>query len=450
MTDTSTRLKLQVTAGTILLAGVLIALAAVFANAYGARRAGDNAAALHRAEAVLGTSAVARAQVGQAVLVTNYSQIDEDAGPQAAVAATEATAALDSLDERMDDLAAVVDAAAIQPAYAAFTAAAREAMAEVQAGDIEAAAAQAGAPLDDGYTQLVDAVTAERDSQVASLATAQTVVGRVSEVSRFLVAFFVPVAAILLYRRMLKRQQEQIRLEARLRSERELSKAKDEFVANVSHELRTPLTSIYGFSQILADAGAEDPDTVKELVGLITSEAGELSRMVEDLLTAARADADALSYHLELFDSAKEMAEALAPMLRAGAPVALDVPSALIHADRFRFRQVVRNLVSNSLKYGQQPIGVRGVRMGDSVTLTVYDHGPGVPEELEKRLFQRFLHRGRQPLLVGSVGLGLSIVRLLAEGMGGEVGYERVGEETRFSVTFPVAAESVESAPAVA
>ena len=88
--------------------------------------------------------------------------------------------------------------------------------------------------------------------------------------------------------------------------------------------------------------------------------------------------------------------------------------------------------------------------MGDSVTLTVYDHGPGVPEELEKRLFQRFLHRGRQPLLVGSVGLGLSIVRLLAEGMGGEVGYERVGEETRFSVAFPVVAESVESAPAVA
>ncbi len=134
-------------------------------------------------------------------------------------------------------------------------------------------------------------------------------------------------------------------------------------------------------------------------------------------------------------------------MLKSGVALELDVAEAEIYADDFRFRQIIRNLVSNARRYGAEPIGVRGVALGWGYRVTVYDHGEGVAPHVSDRLFQRFVHQGHQPLLVGSVGLGLSIVRILAEGMGGSVAYERVDGETRFVVMVPLAGEASAVAP---
>lgn len=437
------RLKFAVVTGGILVAILLIAVSAVFANAYGARRAGDDAASLHRAETMLSASAILRSQAGQAVLVATYVAETPGSDPEdARFALDEAAAALAQFDEvsllfaESYEIAGTADESAVL----AFGDVARRAIGSLKVGDLVAATSLVPAVMDETYGTLTDRVTAARDGTVNDLAEAQTVVGRVAEISRFLVAFLIPSAAILLYRWAARRQQRQQELETRLAAQRELNKAKDEFVASVSHELRTPLTSIYGFAQLLGDGGYQDAAVTKELVDLIRVEADELSRMVEDLLTAARADAEALAFHFEDFEAQEGIHKALAPMMKAGAEFQIDAETAIINADDFRFRQIIRNLVSNARRYGGEPIGVRGIAVGGSYQVTVYDHGDGVAPHVEERLFQRFVHQGHQPLLVGSVGLGLSIVRLLAEGMNGAVSYERAGGETRFIVTMPLAA----------
>ena len=427
-----------------------MAVSAIFANAYGAKRASQDAVALHQAETLLAASAILRTQVGQSALIATYvaAQPTSDASASG-VARAEAAAALDQFEEavrRFQESYAVAGTSE-EAAIEAFDESAREVLDSIDSGNLDTANGLLNAALNVDYAELVGVVVSARDGTVNDLATAQTVVGRVSEISRFLVAFLIPSAAILLYRAAARRQNKQKELEARLQAQRELNKAKDEFVASVSHELRTPLTSIYGFAQLLGDGGASDPAVTQELVGLIRGEADELSRMVEDLLTAARADAGALAYHLEEFSALTGVERALAPLIKGGEDISIDVIDAQVFADDFRFRQIVRNLVSNARRYGAAPIGVRGGVVNGAYRLTVFDHGEGVAPHVEERMFQRFVHQGHQPLLVGSVGLGLSIVRILAEGMSGSAAYERADGETRFVITFPLADQQREAPP---
>lgn len=439
------RLKLSILLIGVVVSILLIAVSAVFANAYGARRAGDDAAALHRAETMLASAAIVRTQVGQVALVATYiaNQPGEDAGA-ADVARAEATAALADYEEvgALYAESYALEGSETAALITAYQASAEELLAAIDRGELETANALLDSSLNPAYSEVIANVATDRDSTVNDLAAAQTVVGRISEISRFLVAFLIPSAAILLYRWAAKRERTQADLETRLEAQRALNKAKDEFVASVSHELRTPLTSIYGFAQLLAEGGYQDPNTTSELVELIRGEADELSRMVEDLLTAARADAGALAFHLQDFEASEAVDRALAPLLKGGVALDLDVQPAQIHADDFRFRQIIRNLVSNARRYGAEPIGVRGVDLGTGYRVTVHDRGEGVASHVSDRLFQRFVHQGHQPLLVGSVGLGLSIVRILAEGMGGGVSYERAEGETRFVVMIPLAGEA--------
>ena len=114
----------------------------------------------------------------------------------------------------------------------------------------------------------------------------------------------------------------------------------------------------------------------------------------------------------------------------------------LVRADRLRFRQVIRNLISNARKYGGPNIRIRGRIEGRTYVCSVIDDGAGIPEELESRLFERFIHQGHQTATKDSVGLGLSIVHALAQGMGGSVRYERIDGETHFLLRLPLANES--------
>jgi len=177
------------------------------------------------------------------------------------------------------------------------------------------------------------------------------------------------------------------------------------------------------------------------MLGLIISEAHDLNRMVDDLLTTARLDAGALRYQFENLPVVSEVVdEVVEPLRRAGTSVEVDCRPALVRSDRLRLRQVIRNLLSNAGKYGGPHIRLLGEEVDGWYEVRVEDDGEGIPPELEARLFQRFLHRGDMPLVLGSVGLGLSIVRALAEGMGGAVWYERRRGWTSFVVRIPLAA----------
>ncbi len=228
-------------------------------------------------------------------------------------------------------------------------------------------------------------------------------------------------------------------MESKIGAERELSRSKDEFIAGVSHELRTPLTGIYGFSEYLIEQEIIDPEEALELIGHINNEASELSRMVEDLLSAARLDSDAMTFEATVVDVTAAVSDVVTPLDRAGFAVSIEGSADAVYADPIRTRQIVRNLVSNAIKHGGDEIKVVLDQSGEHAVITVADNGDGVPQSVRARLFDRFVHEGRDSLLTGSVGLGLSIARSLTQRMGGDVSYVRSYGWTNFVVTLPLA-----------
>jgi signal transduction histidine kinase len=431
-------------------AGVVMVLvfALVFSIAFGTRQVAAHADALHNADEALRASTVIRAQTGMA---THLSVLEREFGFAATegieLAIGESSLALNDLEVSLGELESEVGGldARLTAAEASFAATVRSIHEFVLAGESLLAQAEASM-LDEQFRELTGAIVVERDYQASQVATANQTMGRVGDLVRFLVAFLVPTAVILLYRELSQRQARQSELEVRLESEQELGKARDEFVANASHELRTPLTSIFGLAHILE----EDPEiaaseTAPEMVGMIISETHDLSRMVDDLLTTARLDAGALHFQLEDLSVLDEVREVVEPMAKAGPDYGVDVHPAVVRADRLRLRQVIRNLLSNATKYGGADIRVVGRVASGWYELIVADNGDGIPAELEDRLFQRFLHQGDMPLVLGSVGLGLSIVQALAEGMGGAVWYERDAGWTKFVVRVPMAKSKTQS-----
>jgi signal transduction histidine kinase len=183
---------------------------------------------------------------------------------------------------------------------------------------------------------------------------------------------------------------------------------------------------------------------------MVTTEAADLARMVEDLLTTARLSAGQLRFEPRRVAALEEAEVITRPFVQAGRHVDVDVHDSALFVDRLRQRQVLRNLLSNAVKYGGDQIALIGEQHGLEYRWSVVDNGPGVPAELERRLFQRYIHTLTfQQAVAGGVGLGLSIVKSLAEGMNGSVSYSRDGGLTRFMVDVPLADGSPGSRPSI-
>jgi signal transduction histidine kinase len=264
------------------------------------------------------------------------------------------------------------------------------------------------------------------------------------DLARVAVAAIVPMGLVLIFREIVMRQYRQKELEMSLEAEQQLAKARDELVANTSHELRTPLTAISGLGQILEE-DPRLPDDVREMLRMMNSESSDLARMVEDLLTTARLASGQLRFEPESVHAEEEADTVVRPFLQNGHSITVDVEDAELWVDRLRQRQVIRNLLSNAVKYGGDKLELRGFAGPQHYEWMVVDDGPGVPKELEARLFQRYVHSLTfQQAVAGGVGLGLSIVKSLAEGMGGTVDYRRVLGETIFSVRVPLKSDQGE------
>jgi len=320
---------------------MVLVFALVFSIAFGTRQVAAHADALHNADEALRASTVIRAQAGMA---THLSVLEREFGFDAAdgiaLAMGEAEMALSDLSVslgELDELTGGLDPG-LTAAAASFETTVFSIRDLVEADESSLAQAEA-VVLDEQFREVTGAIVVERDYQASQVATANQTMGRVGDLVRFLVAFLVPTAVILLYRELSQRQQRQSELEVRLESEQELGQARDEFVANASHELRTPLTSIFGLAHILE----EDPEVAAsemagEMVSLIISETHDLSRMVDDLLTTARLDAGALHFQFEDLSVLEEVHEVVEPMARAGGQFGVDVHPAVVRADRLRVR----------------------------------------------------------------------------------------------------------------
>lgn len=297
------------------------------------------------------------------------------------------------------------------------------------------------------YEDLIGSLTEMRDGRTAEILVAGEGVGRAAEAVRFLVVFLLPLGIMVAVWRTTRRNAAQRILTEELRHEREVSRSKDAFIADVSHELRTPLTGIYGFASALEDDDAGLSPSSRELVGLIVTEAAELSRMVDDLVAAGRIDAEAIVYEIEPVELCPEIQEVLRPFRRQGISVEVDDISISVLADRSRLRQLLRNLVSNAAKHGGFDIALTAYSRDGAAVVEVIDDGPGVSPEVEARLFHRYVHTDGTAVVEGSVGLGLAIARSFAEDMGGSLNYIRAGALTIFEVTLPLAPADVVPRP---
>jgi two-component system, OmpR family, sensor kinase len=213
-----------------------------------------------------------------------------------------------------------------------------------------------------------------------------------------------------------------------------------QFVADASHELRTPLTSILANLELLAD-GLDGERGEAARSALRSSQ--RMRRLVGDLLLLARADANR-QLPREPTDVARVLVEAAAELgpVAAGHNLAVDADDdeAVVDGTRDELHRMTLNLMENAIRHTPAGTRVRArvVARDGEVVLTVQDNGPGVPPELRERIFERFVRgdgdRG------SSSGLGLSIVRAVAESHGGSVTVEDATPGARFVVRLPRAA----------
>lgn len=218
--------------------------------------------------------------------------------------------------------------------------------------------------------------------------------------------------------------------------------AQRQLVSDAGHELRTPITIIRGHLELLGD----DPQERVETIALVTDELDRMARFVDDLLTLARAErADFLHLADIDLDALTEELAAKAQALAADREWAVDaVAVGRLHADRQRLTQAVMNLARNAVEHtgpGDR-IALGSAFDGGEARIWVRDCGPGVPLADQQRIFDRFARAGRSRRRSEGAGLGLAIVRAIAETHGGRVELvSSPGEGATFTVVVPIREE---------
>ncbi len=220
---------------------------------------------------------------------------------------------------------------------------------------------------------------------------------------------------------------------------RQLNRAKDAFLASVSHELRTPLTAVVGFSQILQDEAHTMSETDRaELLELLVTQGTDLTNIISDLLLAARGDFGALEVTSVPVNLRAQAAQVLESFERDQlAHIELVGPSVQAMGDPDRVRQVVRNLVSNALRYGGDTIRIEVLNGDTNARALVCDNGTAIPEQDRERIFQPYQRAHNSPGVADSIGLGLAISRQLAQLMGGDLTYRHQNGESIFEFALP-------------
>jgi signal transduction histidine kinase len=223
-------------------------------------------------------------------------------------------------------------------------------------------------------------------------------------------------------------------IKARQEAMAELVKAKDEFIARVSHELRTPLTAVVGLtSEMTAMDLTEEERT--ELMLLVSGQASEMAYIVEDLLVAARAEMGTVAIDTTVVDLGSEADRVIEGLGISVDEVPSDMPNVI--ADSSRVRQILRNILTNADRYGGVNRRITAGVIFDKAWIEVRDDGDGVSPSQAAVIFEPYTTA--HPGATGSVGLGLSVARQLAELMGGTLTYRRDSNETVFRLELPLA-----------
>lgn len=236
---------------------------------------------------------------------------------------------------------------------------------------------------------------------------------------------------------------------------RRLQRIRAEFIDNLSHELRTPITTIGLLVESLARdaegaaaANSPVPPKMRERIGKLEVETGNIAQMVAELLDLARIESGGRQLHLDDVDLgqvAAESAERLRTFAdRQGVTLRVDIEPGLppVRGEAARLGQVFANLVHNAVKFSPAGTEVRvAVHRAERRMLegSVEDDGPGIGAADQARIFERFYKADRTRRSGGGTGLGLAIARHIVEGHGGTIRVEsEEGRGARFAFTVPV------------
>jgi len=237
------------------------------------------------------------------------------------------------------------------------------------------------------------------------------------------------------------RRQVELELRDTQRRLEQLLVAKDELITSVGHELRTPLTAVLGFAEMLRIGNDNEMSSAdrEEMVSFIAREAFELSGIVDDLLVAARIEIG----KLEVTKVPTSLRAQVAQVMEGWDPLAvtnveISGENATASADPARVRQILRNLISNAVRYGGDSIEVRVGTQDGEAQVEVFDDGPGLPREQWDAIFEPYHRFHDQITQPGSVGLGLTVSRGLAELMDGTLTYVHDGTHSVFALRLPL------------
>jgi signal transduction histidine kinase len=238
-------------------------------------------------------------------------------------------------------------------------------------------------------------------------------------------------------------------LERDARERDRVEQMKDDFVLTVSHELRTPVTVVKGFAEMLTAQRKGLNARQFEAAEVIAESAGQLQKMINDLLDLARSDAGKLRIEPEptpVRPLAQRIGRQMRPNFEAKdqrftVTVEKDLPD--IEADAGRIGQVLANLLTNANKYAPEGSQVRlaATKVGDEVEFAVSDDGPGLEEEQLDHVFDRFWRAdSTETQSVGGTGLGLAIAKSLVELHGGAISANSSpGDGATFRFVLPIA-----------
>jgi len=225
--------------------------------------------------------------------------------------------------------------------------------------------------------------------------------------------------------------------------ERQFEESKYEFVATVSHELRTPMTSVLGAANTLLRNDVElPPETQRQLLEMIATQAERLAEVTESVLLAGRLDrgeVDVERIRVDVDTVVHQSVEALEASLPPTVRIErrLGAPGAVL-GDANRLQQVLINLIDNAAKYSPDggTVEVRTIRAGETIRIEVADNGAGIDAASRDRIFDKF-YRGDSSnrLVPGGTGLGLYICRELLERMDGRISVDSApGAGSTFTV----------------
>ncbi|HUG32612.1 MAG TPA: HAMP domain-containing sensor histidine kinase [Acidimicrobiia bacterium] len=415
----------------LVVAGMVFAGSATVTGAAGAARD------LHWTNETMGASAMVTAGLVQAVTsgeLRDIGLVDRD----------EFDFAMDQLDSAVVELQHLYDTGETRASYpdlARFVGAIDAAIDDLASGDVAVARARMNTDVESLYGELMNSLASEREAIQQALDESSEASRNLSTWVVVILTLAVPGAAVAVYFFVVRRQVRALkeRNEIELEAERTTSRAKDAFIVGVSHALRTPLTSIYGFAEMLAEGEMTGLESTSETARIIANEAMEMTRMVDDLLTASRLESTGVEVELARTGVQGVIDAAVESFEKNGIQIERERSLAVAMTDAARLRHVLVNLLSNAVCHGGPRVGVH-VTEGDGVVeIEVWDNGDGGFEERIDSLFDHFASESGASLLTRGAGLGLAVASRLSRLVGGRLEYQRFGGKTYFVVTLPTA-----------